>query len=165
MAKKDKTPQGGETEAERKERCVDLLCAATAESEKGIKRLCDALRANDPTFPPVRTIRRWIDESVPFTAQYARVKEQQADHIFDQILDIADDDSQDELPVGVDDETGASAKRIQNSEFIARSRLKVDARKWVVSKLLPKKYGDKITQEHTGSLTLESLVTGAATVE
>jgi hypothetical protein len=36
-------------------------------------------------------------------------------------------------------------------EWIARSRLRVDARKWVAAKLKPKKYADKITNEHTGA--------------
>jgi len=140
-----KKATASETERQRQERCVAMLCAVTAESEKGIKRLCKSLQELDSTFPPCRTIRDWIAADEGFAAQYARSKEQQADHIFEQIIDIADDDSEDELFVGGEDESGASAKRVQNSEFIARSRLKVDARKWVVSKLLPRKYGDKVT--------------------
>jgi hypothetical protein len=147
MAKGEKP---SETPEERKQRCVDTICAAISTSDRGVKRLCEALRADDETFPPARTIRAWIDEDETFKAQYARAKEAQADHIFDQIIEIADDDSQDELFIGGDDASGASAKRVLNSEFLQRSKLKVDARKWVVSKLLPKKYGDRITQEHTG---------------
>lgn len=135
---------------ERKQECLTIICAAIATSDKGLKRICDARRMDDPTFPHKCTVLDWIREDEEFANQYARAKEQQADHIFDQIIEIADDDSEDAIFVGGDDESGASAKRVQNSEFIARSRLKVDARKWVVSKLLPKKYGDRITQEVTG---------------
>ena len=35
-----------------------------------------------------------------------------------------------------------------NNEHIQRSRLRVDARKWIAAKLLPKRYGDKL--QHTG---------------
>lgn len=146
MAGKKKDTTGEETAAERQARYVYQLCQATMETDKGIKRLCDTFRKDDPNFPPARTIRTWIADNADFAAQYARAKDLQADHIFEQIVDIADDDSEDELFVGSDDETGASAKRVQNSEFIARSRLRVDARKWVASKLAPKRYGDKIEQ-------------------
>lgn len=40
-----------------------------------------------------------------------------------------------------------------NSDVVQRSRLRVDARKWFLSKMMPKVYGDKITQEHTGQFT------------
>jgi hypothetical protein len=139
-----------ETQEERQARYVYQLCQATMETDKGLKRICDTFRADDPDFPPARTIRTWIADSKDLSAHYARAKEAQARHIFEQILDIADDSSEDELFVGGDDEEGASAKRVMNSEFIQRSKLRVDARKWVLSKLLPKEYGDKITQELTG---------------
>jgi hypothetical protein len=128
-----------ETPEEWQKRCIDTACAAVATSDKGLKRICDALRENDTTFPAQRTIRTWMDESEEYKAQYARAKEAQADFIFEQILDIADDDSDDELFT-------EDGKRVLNSEFVQRSKLKIEARKWVVSKLLPKKYGDKIEQ-------------------
>lgn len=130
--------------------CLDIICAAIATTDKGLKRICDARRAEDPNFPHKCTVLDWIRENEEFSNQYTKAKELQADHIFDQILEIADDDSQDDLFVGGDDESGASAKRVQNSEFIARSKLRVDARKWVVARLLPRKYGDRIAQEITG---------------
>ena len=37
-----------------------------------------------------------------------------------------------------------------SSDVIAHKRLLVDTLKWKLSKMLPKVYGDKITQEHTG---------------
>jgi hypothetical protein len=131
---------------EHKQLCVDIFCAAIAATEKGTARIVKALREENPEFPPHRTLRTWIDEDEKFSAQYARAKELQAEYIFDQILDISDDSSEDELFVGGDDDSGAGAKRVLNSEFVQRSKLKVDARKWVLSKLLPKKYGDKIEQ-------------------
>lgn len=151
MAKPGKAPKPSPEEVQiHRQECVDLVCAAISSSDKGLKRVCDAFRVEDPSFPPARTLRDWIANDNEFATRYARAKELQADHIFEQIIEIADDDTDDELFVGGDDESGAGAKRVQNSEFIARSKLKVDARKWVVSKLVPKKYGDKVVQEVTG---------------
>ena len=147
MAKQGKPNTGiVETVDQKRERYVYQLCQATMDTDKGIKRLCDTFRKDDPEFPPARTIRDWIAESEEFSALYARAKLLQADFLAEQIVEISDDSSEDELFVGGDDESGAGAKRVQNSEFIARSRLRVDARKWVASKLAPKKYGDKIEQ-------------------
>ena len=44
-------------------------------------------------------------------------------------------------------------------EHVQRSRLRVDARKWIASKLKPKKYGDYQKHEHTGSLVTEATLT------
>ena len=65
----------------------------------------------------------------------------------DETLEIADDSSHDTI---TDDEGNERF----NSEFAARSRLRVDTRKWLLSKALPKVYGDKITTEHTGRVTI-----------
>ena len=67
---------------------------------------------------------------------------QRSEAMFEDILEIADDTSRDTI----DTENGEKA----NSEWISRSRLRVDARKWMLSKMMPKKYGDKITQELGG---------------
>src|SRR3546814_4173198 len=69
--------------------------------------------------------------------QYARARDNQADTLADEILDIADDGSNDY--VGEDEK--------YNGDAVARSRLRVDARKWLAGKLAPKKYGEKI--DHT----------------
>ncbi len=66
-----------------------------------------------------------------------RAREMQADALFDQILAIADDGSNDTQKT--DD-----GKVIVDHDHIQRSRLRIDARKWMASKLAPKKYGDKV---------------------
>lgn len=129
--------------------CVEIVCAAIATSDKGLRRICDARKVEDPNFPSKSTVLRWFDEDHELADLYARGKALQADHIFDQILEIADDSSEDEIFVGEDDESGASGKRVMNSEFVQRSKLRIDARKWVVSKLLPKKYGDRIEEKES----------------
>jgi hypothetical protein len=39
--------------------------------------------------------------------------------------------------------------------MIDHRRLKVDTRKWYLSKLAPKRYGDRIAVEHSGSVSIE----------
>lgn len=66
----------------------------------------------------------------------------------DELLDIADDGSNDwmEREGGADGQAGYAV----NGEVLARSRLRVDTRKWIVCKMLPKVYGDKHRHEHGG---------------
>jgi hypothetical protein len=78
-------------------------------------------------MPDRVTVWRWQKENEAFRSQYARAREQQAETFADEIITIAD--------------------RAEDANI---ARLQVDARKWAASKLAPKKYGDKITNEHTG---------------
>jgi hypothetical protein len=69
----------------------------------------------------------------------------------DELLEIADDDS---LDLGFKEtEGGASATPFIQGGNIQRSRLKVDTRKWLMSKKIAKKYGDKQTTVHEGEVT------------
>ena len=101
----------------------------------------ESLRAicEDKKVPAARTVHRWLtkEENGDFRQQYARAREMQADTLFDQILAIADDGSNDTQKT--DD-----GKVIVDHDHIQRSRLRVDARKWMVSKMAPKKYGEKV---------------------
>ena len=81
------------------------------------------------------TLMLWLSD--PSRAeQYARAREAQADKMAEDILAIADDGRNDTYQT--DDGTAT------NHDVIARSRLRVDARKWLASKMAPKKYGEKI---------------------
>jgi len=91
-----------------------------------------------PNTPSKVTVMRWLlnDKHDGFVNQYARAREAQAELFADQIIDIADGDEHDTIIT----EDGIQ----KNREVIERSRIKIDARKWVAAKLLPKKYGDKL---------------------
>ena len=78
------------------------------------------------------------------------------DYMGDEILDIADDASNDWMERLGEDEKSRGWR--ENGEAINRSRLRVDARKWLMSKIMPKKYGDHVSLQHSGTLTLEALV-------
>lgn len=94
-------------------------------------------------MPSSSMVKRWLAQHSEFRAQYAQAREDQADFYAEQIIEIADDGLNDTY---LDDE----GNTIVDHDVIARSKLRVDARKWVASKLAPKKYGDKINQEITG---------------
>ena len=64
------------------------------------------------------------------------------------ILDIADDGTNDWMEK--QDSEGSAAGWSFNGEHVQRSKLRVDARKWLMSKMKPKKYGEKVSQEITG---------------
>lgn len=97
----------------------------------------------DEGMPAPETFYVWLDQDESKSKRYARACEYRADAIFDEIIDIADETDNDTI---YDIETGAEKP---NHEWIARSRLRVDSRKWIASKLAPKKYGDKIDVDHT----------------
>jgi hypothetical protein len=98
------------------------------------------------------TFYKWLDEDELKAKQYARACEERADKIVDEMLDIADDVEHDTIKT----DTGERP----DNEWISRSRLKVDTRKWLVSKLNPKKYGDKMDLTSDGEkLQSVSLIT------
>lgn len=96
----------------------------------------------DAEMPSRPTVYGWMLDNVQgFSAQYARAREMQAHALADETLQIADDGSNDWMERNDPDNPGW----IANGEHIQRSRLRVDARKWAASKILPKVYGDKTT--------------------
>lgn len=125
---------------------ADEVCEAVATSSRGLEHICSV----NEDFPSARTIWRWLadPDREDFRQQYARAKERQAEFMGDEILVISDDGSNDTYIVGDGDE----AREVVNHDHIARSKLRVDSRKWLMSKLLPKKYGDKL--ELGGNLTI-----------
>jgi len=85
----------------------------------------------------------WIDEDTEKSKQYARVTELRAEALLDEMFDIVDETSNDTLITDKGNE-------VPNGEWMQRSRLRYDARKWLVSKLNPKKYGDKLDMTSGG---------------
>ena len=110
---------------------ANAICAELAIG-KSVRTVC-----SQTGMPCVKTIFNWLSEHEFFLQQYARAKEESADALTDEMLDIADDASNDYMK-GKNNE-GWEA----NGEHIQRSRLRIDTRKWLSSKLKPKKYGDK----------------------
>ena len=109
---------------------------------ESVRRICI-----DPQMPASSSIYEHLIESKAFAEQYARAREAQMEAMSDEILDIADDTSRDTKTI----QRGDLEIEVENSEWINRCKLQVDTRKWLMGKLAPKKYGERITQEHTGA--------------
>ena len=94
--------------------------------------------------PSSQTFYKWLESDETKSKRYARACEERASNIFEDILNIADDSAGDTKV----DENG---NKTYDSEFAARSKIKIDARKWMLAKMQPEKYGDKNTTVLEGS--------------
>jgi len=112
----------------------------------------------DEGMPDKATVFRWLAKYEAFRDQYAHAREAQADAMLEDILEIADDGTNDSYT----DEEGNVRT---NQDVIARSRLRVDARKWAMSKMAPKKYGEKLDLNHSGSVNLQPIINLNANAE
>ena len=117
------------------EKLVERMLEEIA-SGRSVISLC---REEDWT-PNAETWYRWLYKIEGLSNRYARAKSFQSEREADIILDIADSATNQDYQV---------------------ARLRVDARKWVASKLLPNKYGDKTQVDHTtsdGSMTPPTII-------
>lgn len=123
----------------------DEILGRLVEGES-LRKIC-----SDEHMPTRKTFYEWLvdDANLSFRNRYAHARELQADTIIDEINDIADDATNDYMETV--DEDGAVSYRL-NGENIQRSRLRIDARKWLAGKLRPKKYGDRVEIEHSGTM-------------
>lgn len=112
----------------------DRICERIAGGES-LRSICE-----DDGMPNTVTVFRWIADNDALRNQYARAREAQADALFDEILDIADDARNDWMERRGKDDEGW----IENGEHIQRTRLRIEARKWMAGKMRPKVYGDKL---------------------
>jgi hypothetical protein len=86
-------------------------------------------------------IAEWRRQDPEFDEMYARAKQDQMDHLAEELLEIADDGTND----WVEREIGAGkVVKVPDLDHINRSRLRVDTRKWLMAKMAPKKYGDRL---------------------
>ena len=110
-------------------------------------------------MPPESTVRLWaLDDREGFSAQYARAREIGYHSMADEILEISDDANNDWMERNGEESDGWQI----NGEHIQRSRLRVDSRKWMVGKALPKIYGDKIDLNHGTTDALSDLLSAVS---
>jgi hypothetical protein len=112
-----------------------LICERLSFGES-LREIC-----RDEDMPCRQTIFRWIGKYQAFSDQYAKAKEAGIEVLADELIDIADNATNDYM-----ERNGEEAEGYRlNGENVQRSRLRVDTRKWVLSKLAPKKYGDHLS--------------------
>lgn len=119
---------------------IDQICKRI---EKG-----EALRTvlKDEGMPSSETFYKWIDNDINRAKQYARSTELRSEAIFDEMLQIADNTIEG-VVIETDDNGRTKEKR---GDMLGHRRLQIDTRKWYLSKLNPKKYGDSSSLELTG---------------
>lgn len=109
----------------------------------------------DPKMPTERTIFRWLAADDKFCQRYTRAKEVSAEFMAEEMLDIADNASNDWMERN--DKDGHSVGWQINGEAVNRSRLRLDTRKWLMEKLKPKKYGQTTKVDLGGSLEVTEM--------
>lgn len=90
-------------------------------------------------MPAISTFYKWLRENEEFAKQYARATEERSEAMAEEILDLADDASN--VVLGIDKSDNAR---------VSAMKLRVDTRKWLMAKMKPKKYGDKLDMTTNG---------------
>lgn len=120
------------------EQIANLVCERVATHNIGLIRLCKMY----DDMPDHSTIKLWRYKHQEFSSQYAQAKMHQSDLLAEECLDIADDCAND----WIDSEDGNLKF---NCDHFQRARLRIDTRKWLACKLLPKQYGDRMPEQQS----------------
>jgi hypothetical protein len=110
---------------------------ASPDPDAALRELCDYVSSGNHLNDfckskgfPYSSLLWWMEKDPKRVEMYARAREARADVLADEIVSISDEHG--------------------DSDAVARNRLRVDARKWVASKLKPRTYGEKTQTELTG---------------
>ena len=131
-----------------------------SEKQKLVDKVCTMMSSGVPCGKscfragvPKSTFLGWVKPDGSLADQYAQAREAMIHAIAEEVLQISDAE-----PISIVDQHGISR---YDSAAVQHQRLRVDSRKWLLSKMMPKVYGDKTTQEVTGAnggpLTITSL--------
>lgn len=118
------------------------ICTAISSSSQGMSMLCK----ENPRWPNKDTIFTWLKDNKDFSDQYVRAKQAQIECVVDELLEIADDDSCDQVLT-------TDGQVHFNSSAIQRARLRIDTRKWLACKLVPKVYG-RLKEDNVPNLSI-----------
>lgn len=116
----------------------------------GLQHICE----ENQGFPVPSTVYLWLLQHPAFSEKYARAKEDQMQVLEDEILQIADNT---QLGSIVTLKADGSEER-KMADMIEHRKLRIESRKWLMGKLKPKKYGDKLDLEHTGQVVVKRVV-------
>lgn len=113
------------------EELAATICERIANGES-VRNIC-----RDQSMPNRSTVNLWLTNNESFLDQYVKAKTVQADDAFDEIRDLA-------------------RSALVNPAIAQAVKVVIDADKWCLSKMLPKKYGDKTSIEHSGGVTFSA---------
>lgn len=112
--------------------CTDIACGHS------LTKILDG----DEALPSYKTIMLWLQDDSVFLQNYREAQEFRSEIHNDQLIDLAD-----EKPGSYRDVNGEVHV---DSGWVSYQKNRIDARKWHMSKMNPKKYGDKVNVEATG---------------
>lgn len=129
----------------------DVICALLAEG-KSLSSICRLEKMPYRSTVLLWVVKGWNGDAKykAFSDTYREAREAQAESLFDDLVDIADDDKNDYGFKEAEDGNGSGAKAFILQDNINRAKLRVHTRQWVAARILQRKYGDKIQQEITG---------------
>ena len=124
---------------------IDEICRRVALGQS-LGKICE--EEDDFDFPARPTFLDWVRNDTPpgIADKYARARELQFEAWADQIVEHAD-----RPLIGEKTKEGPNGTEVTTGDNVDRARLMVDSRKWMLSKLLPKKYGEKLQTEVSGA--------------
>ena len=114
----------------------------------------------DAHLPDKDTVLDWSEDSKsPFSRQYARARLRGYMKHADELTDIADDGRNDWMDREL---KNGDTIRVVDEECVKRSQLRVDTRKWILARMLPKVYGDKLDVKHEAGADFRKFLEAAA---
>jgi hypothetical protein len=114
---------------------ADLVCERIAVDGHSLKEI-----GRDLSMPSTGTILHWAATIPSFTDQYTRARERLLEHWAEDTIDIADT-THEGVKTEISDKFGI--KEI-HGDMVEHRKLRIEARKWLLSKLAPRKYGEKL---------------------
>jgi len=121
---------------------ASAICVRLSQGES-LTAIC-----KDEGMPSASTVLRWVGDNPEFSEQYATSRLIGYQMLAEQIVEIADTPE-----IGIETKIkDDGARETTEGDMLGHRRLRVDTRKWMLSKMLPKIYGDKLQTEVTGNL-------------
>lgn len=99
-----------------------------------------------PGMPDRETVFTWLFRHEEFLGQYRAAREAQVHLYEDEMVEIADDGTNDWMERKNKD--GEIVGYSLNGEAVARSKLRVEQRRWVLERMQPKRFGSKVDVNH-----------------
>lgn len=134
-----KTPKKNGRPTKYSDKLADRICQKIAEGYS-VRSIC-----KEKDMVSMQTLFRWLRENDKFREQYAQACKERSYAQAEEIIDIADNATNDYM------EKLEGDGYIFNSENVQRSRLRIDTRKWLMAKMNPKVYGDKLDMTTNGN--------------
>ena len=123
---------------------ADAICTSISTTTSGLDKIAKQHGVNPDS------IYTWLRLYPDFSEKYARARRDQLQILADQLIELSDTDR---ICQKVTTKADGTTETVTLDQ-VERTKLQIDTRKWLLSKLDPKKYGDKIQNEHTGAVQL-----------